>query len=85
MPPAGDTVLSGWATIGGTRADCVLVVDQNNVVIGGGLIGLPGSAARTKTPAPEGMAWQAVAPAGTSIGGVIAVKAGALYRLQPQE
>ncbi|KFZ79210.1 hypothetical protein ED92_26855 [Amycolatopsis sp. MJM2582] len=85
MPPAGDTVLSGWATIGGTRADCVLVVDQNNVVVGGGLIGLPSSAARTKTPAPEGMAWQAVAPAGTAIGGIIAVKAGTLYRLQPQE
>ncbi|WP_410603498.1 DUF2079 domain-containing protein [Amycolatopsis sp. lyj-90] len=83
--PTGDTVLGGWATIGGTRADCVLVVDQNNTVIGGGLVGLPGSVAKTKTPAPEGMAFQAVAPAGATIGGVIAFKTGALYRLQPQK
>ncbi len=84
-PLTGDTLLSGWATIGGTRAGCVLVVDQNDIVIGGGLIGLPSSVAKTKTAAPEGMAWQAVAPAGATIGGVIAVKAGALYRLQTQE
>ncbi|MFC3455494.1 DUF2079 domain-containing protein [Amycolatopsis speibonae] len=81
----GDTLLSGWATIGGTRADCVLVVDQNDIVIGGGLIGLPGSVTKTTTPAPEGMAWQAVAPAGATIGGVVAVKTGSLYRLQPQK
>jgi hypothetical protein len=74
-PLTGDTLLSGWATIGGTRADCVLVV-ENDVVIGGGLIGLPSSAAKTKSPAPEGMAWQAVAPPGATIGAVIAVKAG---------
>ncbi|SFH13520.1 hypothetical protein [Amycolatopsis regifaucium] len=84
-PLTGDTLLSGWATIGGTRADCVLVVDQNDIVIGGGLIGLPGSVTKTKTAAPEGMAWQAVAPAGATIGGVIAVKTGAFYRLQAQE
>ncbi len=81
---SGDTLLSGWATMGGTRADCILVVDQNDIVIGGGLTGLPSSVAKTKTPAPEGMAWQAVAPAGATIGGVIAVNAGALYRLQPE-
>lgn len=77
----GDTLLSGWATIGGTRADCVLVVDHNDVVIGGGLIGLPSSAAKTKGPEPEGMAWQAVAPLGTAISGVIAVKEGKLYKI----
>ncbi|MBE1577748.1 DUF2079 domain-containing protein [Amycolatopsis roodepoortensis] len=80
-PLTGDTLLSGWATIGGTRADCVLVVDHNDVVIGSGLIGLPSSAAKTKEPAPEGMAWQAVAPPGTAIGGVIAVKEGKLYKI----
>ncbi|MFI6305838.1 DUF2079 domain-containing protein [Amycolatopsis thailandensis] len=84
-PLTEDTLLSGWATIGGTRADCVLVLDQNDTVIGGGLTGLPGSAAKTKTTAPEGTAWQAVAPAGATIGAVIAIKAGASYRLQPQE
>lgn len=83
-PLSGGTLLSGWATISGTRADCVLVVDQNDVVIGGGLVGLPGSVAKTKKPAPEGMAWQAVAPPGTTIGGVIAVKTDAFYRLQPE-
>ncbi|MFK0250438.1 hypothetical protein ACIQUM_37555 [Amycolatopsis azurea] len=81
-PLTGDTLLSGWATLGGTRADCLLVVDQNDIVIGGGLIGLPSSAAKTKTSPPERMAWQVVGPPGTTIGGVIAVKAGALYRLQ---
>ncbi len=84
-PLTGDTILRGWAIIGGTRADCILVVDQNDTVIGGGLVGLPGSAATTQTPAPEGMAWQAVASAGATIGGVIAVKASSLYRLQPQK
>ncbi|AUI64332.1 DUF2079 domain-containing protein [Amycolatopsis sp. BJA-103] len=79
---AGDTILSGWATIDGTRADCILIVDQNDVVIGGGLVGLPSSAAKTKASAPEGMAWQAVAPPGAAIGGVVAVKAGRLYKLQ---
>jgi len=80
----GDTILSGWATIGGTRPDCVLVVDQNDIVIGGGLIGLPSPVAKTKTAAPDGMAWQAVAPANATIGGVIAVKNGSSYRLQAQ-
>ncbi|KFU82040.1 hypothetical protein SAMN04489729_1550 [Amycolatopsis lurida] len=84
-PLTGDTVLSGWTTIGGARADCILVVDQNDIVIGGGLIGLPSSVAKTTTAAPEGMAWQAVAPPGATIDGVIAVKNGSLYRLQPQE
>ncbi|MEU3767172.1 hypothetical protein AB0E55_19160 [Amycolatopsis keratiniphila] len=55
------------------------------VVIGGGLIGLPASVAKTNTAAPAGMAWQAVAPAGATIGGVIAVKTGASHRLQTQK
>ncbi|MFK0243397.1 DUF2079 domain-containing protein [Amycolatopsis azurea] len=80
----GDIILSGWATIGGTRPDCVLVVDQNEIVIGGGLIGLPSTVAKTKTAAPDGMAWQAIAPANATIGGVIAVKNGSSYRLQAQ-
>ncbi|MEV6906085.1 hypothetical protein [Amycolatopsis sp. NPDC051071] len=84
-PLTADTLLSGWATIGGSRAYCVLVVDQNHIVIGGGLIGLPGSVAKTNTAAPEGMAWQAIAPAGATIGGVIAVTTGKSYRLQAQE
>ncbi|MEU3624611.1 DUF2079 domain-containing protein [Amycolatopsis coloradensis] len=77
----GDTLLSGWAIIGGTRADCVLVVDQNDVVLGGGIVGLPASMAKTNTPAPEGAAWQAVAPPGAAIGGVIAVEAGKFHKV----
>ncbi|UMP07226.1 hypothetical protein [Amycolatopsis sp. EV170708-02-1] len=54
------------------------------VTIGGGLIGLPGSTAKTKTSAPEGMSWQDLAPAGAATGRVIAVKGDVLYRLQPE-
>ncbi|OXM54964.1 DUF2079 domain-containing protein [Amycolatopsis alba DSM 44262] len=84
-PLTGDTLITGWAAINGTRPDCVLLVDQNDIVIGGGITGLPSTTAKTKNPPPEGTTWHAVAPPNTTIGSVIVTHQGRFYRVPQAE
>ncbi|MFD5248446.1 DUF2079 domain-containing protein [Amycolatopsis sp. NPDC058340] len=80
--PTGDTLVTGWATINGTPPDCILISDTTGTIIGGGITGLPASVT-PGSAAPDGGAWQAVAPPDTTITTVLAVQGGKLYRLQP--
>ncbi|EWM14782.1 hypothetical protein [Kutzneria sp. 744] len=78
----GDTMLSGWAVVDGRSPDCVLVVDDQNNVVGGGYVGLPRPdvAAATHTTAADA-GWHAVAAANATNPQVVAMAGGKAYRL----
>jgi hypothetical protein len=74
-PLAADTILSGWATIAGAAADCVLVTDGNGTIVGGGVTGL-------NQPSAAATGWHAVAPPGATDLHVLVLNNGQAYRLQ---
>jgi hypothetical protein len=78
--PSRDALITGWATINGAPPDCILITDPTGTIIGGGITALPSTAA---PGAPDGTAWQAVAPPGTSPINVFALQNGSLYSLKP--
>ncbi|MGP4016335.1 hypothetical protein [Saccharopolyspora sp. 5N708] len=60
----GARMLRGWAISGIERARCVVVLDQADTVVGGGVVDIPRSDAEAQTPGIEiGLGFQAVAPA----------------------
>jgi hypothetical protein len=81
--PATDpgAITTGWASINGTPPDCVLITDQTGTVTGGGISGLPLTAAQTATAAPGATAWQATAGPTSGPLAVLAVRGGHLYRI----
>lgn len=82
-PLVGDVEISGWAMIDGKQAQCVLVVDQAGVVVGGGAVGIP-----RQDVLSSGVAWgtgrsgfQAVARPGTADLQVLLLRDGAFHRV----
>jgi hypothetical protein len=71
------TILSGWASISGTTADCVLVTDSTNTIVGGGITGL-------NHPSAAATGWQAVAPPGTTDLHIIVLAHGQTYHCSRQ-
>jgi hypothetical protein len=80
-PVTGDTLIQGWAMIGGEQADCVLVTDPHGRVIGGGSVGLPRQDVLQVVAGTGRTGWQAVAPPGTTAGQVYVVRDGVLFRI----
>ena len=78
----GDTELTGWAQVNSKNADCVLVVDQQGLVVGGGAVGLPRQDVRDVFRNGSGRAgWSAVAKPGTKDLIVLVKAEGQLYRI----
>lgn len=80
-PVGGDALISGWASINGNAADCVLIVDQNGEVVGGGAVGIPRGDIMQFTHATGRAGWIAVAKPGTKDGAVLVVSRGAMYKV----
>jgi hypothetical protein len=80
-PVAGDDKVFGWAVIDGKSADCVMVVDEGSVVVGGGAVGVPRADVASTTHSTGRAGWHAVAKPGTN-NGVVLVRSGSqLYRI----
>ncbi|MBP2475150.1 hypothetical protein JOF53_004022 [Crossiella equi] len=81
-PVVGDAAISGWAVIGGKRADCVLVVDGNGVVAGGGAVGTGRADLLTTLRVPEARGgWHAVAAPDLVNGRVLVAGNGRLFQV----
>ncbi|ATY13465.1 DUF2079 domain-containing protein [Amycolatopsis sp. AA4] len=74
LTSTGSALITGWTDL---HPDCVLVTDSANVVIGGGITGLPSPAPGI----PDGNAWQATARPGAGPVTVYALQNNRLYRL----
>ncbi|GAA3431665.1 hypothetical protein [Kutzneria kofuensis] len=78
----GDTMLSGWAVVDGKSADCVLVVDDHDNVVGGGYVGLPRpDVAAAMHTTVTGTGWHAVAAPNATNPQVVVMSGGKAYRL----
>lgn len=78
----GDTEITGWAQVNNKNADCVLLVDQTGLVVGGGAVGLPRPDVRELFRDGSGRTgWTAVAKPGTKDLIVVVEAAGQLYRI----
>lgn len=73
-----DRVQSGWTTVAGRPADCVLVVDNAGTVVGGGIAGL----AHPGVPGEAG--WRAVARPNAADPTIVAVVGAVLYRVDAE-
>jgi hypothetical protein len=81
-PVVGDTVLSGWAVVDGRRPDCVIVLDSENHIVGGGFVGTPRPDVATAMKIPDlGTGWHAVAAPGATKPQVVVLSGGRAYRL----
>jgi hypothetical protein len=78
----GDKVLGGWAVVQGKHPDCVLVVDSQDNVVGGGFVGLsrPDVAAALHTP-DLATGWHAVAAPHATNPQVVVMFGGKPYRV----
>lgn len=79
---AADAVIGGWALVDGQRAGCVVVTDQNGIVVGGGVTGY----LRTDLPRTLGTTeylggWRVVTPPGLTAGTVVVGAGGRLFRV----
>jgi hypothetical protein len=78
---AGDTLLEGYAMIKGQQADCVLVVDLDGTVVGGGSVGLPRKDILTLAWGTGRSGWQVVAGPDTKAGAILVKYRGTYYRV----
>jgi hypothetical protein len=79
----GDTELGGWAMIDGQQAECVLVVDADGTVVGGGSVGLPRKDVLMVAWGTGRAGFQAVAAPGIRGGSVLLRYRGTYYRVKP--
>jgi hypothetical protein len=77
-PVRGDALLTGWAAIAGVHPECVLVVDNAGVVVGGGITGI-GRADAQRLVGDGNAGWRAVAAPGAAEPRVLVSAGGSLY------
>jgi hypothetical protein len=80
-PVAGDNKIFGWAVIDGEAADCVMVVNEGSVVVGGGAVGVPRADVASTTHGTGRGGWHAVAKPGTDKAVVLVRSGDQLYRI----
>ncbi|MFC0546448.1 hypothetical protein [Kutzneria chonburiensis] len=81
-PVVGDAVLGGWAMIDNKGPDCVLVVDDQHNVVGGGAVGIRrGDVAAAMHSSTFETGWHAVAAPQATNPQVVVIAAGKPYRL----
>ncbi|WP_307795774.1 DUF2079 domain-containing protein [Amycolatopsis sp. 195334CR] len=80
-PVTGGALLSGWASIQGAAAECVLVVDATGTVRGGGVVGLPRPDVQAPGVAGGPVGWRAVAEPGAAALQVLVRRDGSFYSL----
>ncbi|SDN65578.1 hypothetical protein SAMN04489726_7605 [Allokutzneria albata] len=83
-PLKGDTAIRGWAVIDHRRPACVLVVDAQGTVVGGGITGLPRpDVAKTVGSRETRSGWRAVTGADVPGGSVLFGAGGQFYKITP--
>ncbi|WP_370965650.1 DUF2079 domain-containing protein [Amycolatopsis sp. cg9] len=74
-------LVTGWAVVAGTPPDCILLTDPTGTVTGGGITGLPLTAAQGPATPAGATAWRAAAGPTSGPLVVLAVRGGHLHRI----
>ncbi|GAA4023028.1 hypothetical protein GCM10022247_54140 [Allokutzneria multivorans] len=83
-PLKGDTAIRGWAVIDHRRPECVLVVDAQGTVVGGGIAGLSRpDVAKTVGTRETRSGWRAVTGSDVPGGSVLFGAGGQFYKITP--